>query len=163
VIAQRHENIIFYTSPEVYNGHMTVFPEFTKKYGVGVPYAPVPQDVLQSYQGQLPPALLEEWTAVGWCSYANGLIWLVNPAEYTDILSDWLEPSAQALVFGRSAFGNLLVWRNNEMQYLHVQHARIQTLTKNINFFFELNLRRLTFRISRGFTKSIFEHRTLTT
>jgi hypothetical protein len=26
-----------------------------------------------------------------------------------------------------------------------------------------LNLRRLTFRISRGFTKSIFEHRTLTT
>jgi hypothetical protein len=140
VIAQWYENIIFYALPVVYNGFMAIFPEFTKKHGVGVPYAPVSHDVLQSYQGQLPPALLEEWAAVGWCSYGNGFLWLVNPAEYTDILSDWLEPSDQALVFGRSAFGNLLVWRNNEMQYLHVQYARIQTLTKNINFFFEFSM-----------------------
>jgi hypothetical protein len=135
-----YENAIFDVSIEVYNRFMATFPEFTKKYGVGVPYASVPQDVFQSYQGQLPAPLLEEWAAVGWCSYGNGFLWLVNPAEYTDVLSGWLEPSDQALVFGRTAFGNLLVWRNNEMQYLYTQYARIQTLTKNINFFFEFSM-----------------------
>jgi hypothetical protein len=119
---------------------MATFPEFTKKHGVGVTYASVPQDILQSYEGKLPAPLLEEWAAVGWCSYGNGLIWLVNPAEYTDVLSDWLEPSDQALVFARTAFGDLYVWRNNEIQHLHTQYARIQSLFDDINFFFEFSM-----------------------
>jgi hypothetical protein len=119
---------------------MSTFPEFTTKHGAGVPYATVSQDVLQLYEGRLPAPLLKEWAAAGWCSYGKGFLWLVDPAGFTDVLRDWLEPSDQSLVFAQTAFGNLLVWRNNEIQYLHTQYARIQTLTKNINFFFEFSM-----------------------
>jgi hypothetical protein len=119
---------------------VAIFPEFIKKHGVGVPYATVPHDVLQSYQGKLPEPLLEEWAAVGWCSYGNGFLWLVNPAEYTEILKDWLEPSDQALVFARTAFGGLFMWRNNEIQYLYIQYARTQSLSDDIEIFFDYSL-----------------------
>jgi hypothetical protein len=116
---------------------MSTFPEFAKKYGAGVPYATVSQDVLQLYQGLLPEPLLKEWAAVGWCSYEKGFLWLVNPTEFTDVLKDWFEPSDQALVFARTAFGDLFMWRNNEIQYLHTQYARTQSLSDDIEIFFD--------------------------
>jgi hypothetical protein len=119
---------------------MTAFPDFRSKHKIDMPGRPVLQDVIDFYQDKLPAPLLEEWKEVGWCSYSKGFIWLVNPLEYKEILEDWIAPSEQALVFARTAFGDLLLWHNGEVKHLYTQYARLEPLVSDISFFFEFSL-----------------------
>jgi hypothetical protein len=124
---------------------MTAFPEFQKKHEVGTFCTPASQDVIDSYQDRLPVQLLEEWQEKGWCSYSKGLIWLVNPSDFREVLEDWLDPSDDALVFGRTAFGDLFLWRNNEVEFLSTQYAKIANLIDDVTLFFEYSLCSETF------------------
>jgi hypothetical protein len=75
----------------------------------------VPQSAFTKFQGVLPDQLLHYWREVGWCSFANGLFWMVNP-------DDWDEPMELMLddtgflerdafhVIARNAFGDLWLW-----------------------------------------------------
>lgn len=38
----------------------------------------------------MPDQLLSYWQEEGWCSYANGLFWTVDPDEYEDPFNKWL-------------------------------------------------------------------------
>ena len=58
--------------------------------------------------------LLTYWQEEGWCGYANGLFWIVNPDDYEDLVDEWLEnTSIEQLdafhVVGRTAFGDLYI------------------------------------------------------
>lgn len=119
---------------------MTAFSEFNKKHGAGTSCTPAPQDIIDTYQNRLPAPLLKEWQESGWCSYSKGLIWLVNPSDFREVVEDWLDPSEDALVFGRTAFGDLFLWRNNEVQFFSTQYAKIVNLTGDITLFFEYSL-----------------------
>ncbi|WP_122446241.1 GAD-like domain-containing protein [Pseudomonas viridiflava] len=75
----------------------------------------VPSSTIAQYHNKLPPQLLDYWVEHGWCSYANGLFWTVNPSEYDGILEHWLADiegfqSGAYHVIARSAFGLLYVW-----------------------------------------------------
>jgi hypothetical protein len=59
---------------------MTTFPDFHKKHGAGENCVAAPKDVIEQYRSRLPDPLLELWQQSGWCSYAKGLIWIVNPS-----------------------------------------------------------------------------------
>jgi hypothetical protein len=65
--------------------------------------------------GRLPELLLQYWTEHGFAGYADGLFWTVDPDEYADVLTQWLDPSPfkgqdDYQVIARTAFGCLFVW-----------------------------------------------------
>ncbi|MFL6210653.1 MAG: GAD-like domain-containing protein [Pyrinomonadaceae bacterium] len=115
---------------------MSQFTEFKKKFGAGRKCRPATAESLREYQDRLPAALLEEWQETGWCSYDDGLLWLVNPAELADVLADWLDPAAGHLVIGRTSFGDLLLWNQQGLHYLHVVFEGIAFQTDRIDIYF---------------------------
>ncbi|MCS4285227.1 hypothetical protein M2396_003528 [Pseudomonas sp. BIGb0278] len=75
----------------------------------------VPAASIDKYQSKLPPALLGYWREEGWCSFADGLFWIVDPDAYKATLDMWLQGSGLAEidnyhVIARDAFGSLYAW-----------------------------------------------------
>ncbi len=75
---------------------------------------PVDEETLNRYRGKLPDRLLSYWEEFGFCGYGEGLFWMVNPAEYEEILELWLKNTPlweqeNYDVIARTAFGELFV------------------------------------------------------
>jgi len=88
----------------------------------------VPIEKINKFKDHLPDKLLEYWQTYGWCGYAKGLFWTVDPDEWEDELEDWIgntlfmERDAY-YVIGRTAFGELILWGEKTGQSLKVQTA----------------------------------------
>ncbi|GLO63595.1 hypothetical protein MACH09_41030 [Vibrio sp. MACH09] len=87
---------------------------FIEEMGEPTSIKKVSYEELEAYRGVLPNKLLEYWQEVGWSSFANGLVWLVNPALYDDLLEQWIVDTAfekidRYHVFARTAYGTLYV------------------------------------------------------
>ncbi|WP_268947013.1 GAD-like domain-containing protein, partial [Pseudomonas syringae] len=70
----------------------------------------VPGSSSEKYRSILPEALLGYWRNEGWCSFADGLFWIVDPEPYKTTLDRWLQGSGLAEidsyhVIARDAFG----------------------------------------------------------
>mgnify|MGYP001037012789 CR=1 FL=1 len=75
---------------------------------------------LSFFKSKLPDRLIEYWQSYGLCGWGNGIFWLVDPADYNDILQSWIHGTEfeererkgfdKYYVIGRSAFGRLFVW-----------------------------------------------------
>lgn len=91
------------------------FAGFLKKFGSPIEKHHVPPSSIQRYRGILPDKLLEYWEEYGWCGYADGLFWTVNPQEYEPVLEAWIgetpfmEQDAYHII-ARGAFGKLYLW-----------------------------------------------------
>lgn len=75
----------------------------------------VPAATVNRYRGKLPDQLLAYWGEFGWCGYADGLFWTVNPQDYEPPLEAWIGGTSfmerdAYHVIARSAFGHLLFW-----------------------------------------------------
>ncbi len=73
------------------------------------------EEVISAYEHKLPEQLFKYWRELGWCAYGDGLIWMVNPTEYEEILENWVsgtvfEDRDDLSVVARSAFGELFIW-----------------------------------------------------
>ena len=112
------------------------FTKFEKLHGPAKDVQPVPDEVVQRYRGRLPDELLAEWQATGWCSYADGFLWLVDPAVYDDLLPDWLNDAASATVFLRTALGGLVYWDGTEAIFLDVTRADTTPVFDEMDFVF---------------------------
>jgi hypothetical protein len=91
------------------------FSFFIKNMGEATTRIPVSAAAFEEWKGVLPDKLLEYWSDEGWSGYADGLFWIVDPAEYEDLVAMWLKdtPLADAdrfHVIGRNAFGKLYTW-----------------------------------------------------
>jgi hypothetical protein len=91
------------------------FSFFLENFGPATDRQEVPQSSLIRYKNRLPKQLLDYWQEHGWCGYAQGLLWTVNPREYENILSDLLaegpfDQDEKCHVIARGAFGVLYVW-----------------------------------------------------
>jgi hypothetical protein len=88
------------------------FEYFLKKMGPAFDKHYVPTSSIERYRGRLPDQLLKYWDEYGWCGYADGLFWTVNPQEYEPALEAWIgdtpfmERDAYHII-ARSAFGHL--------------------------------------------------------
>ncbi|WP_394392902.1 GAD-like domain-containing protein [Shewanella woodyi] len=76
---------------------------------------------LEFFEDKLPTRLLEYWQEYGFCGWGEGLLWVVNPADYADILTTWLsdtpfENADNYYVIARSAFGELIVWGKEQVK-----------------------------------------------
>lgn len=86
----------------------------------------VPTTSIKYYEHRLPSQLITYWRYLGWAGFANGLFWLVNPADYKDVVDLWLEGSSFEYydcyhVIARSAFGELFLWGEKTADSLTIQ------------------------------------------
>lgn len=91
------------------------FKVFIAAFGEATRQSDVPGEAIQKWRGKLPDQLLRYWQDEGWCSYANGLLWTVDPDDYEDLVDEWLsgtsiEQRDRFHVIARSAFGGLYLW-----------------------------------------------------
>jgi len=91
------------------------FEYFLEKMGPAFDRQYVPVSSMDRYRGKLPDQLLKYWDEFGWCGYADGLFWTVNPQDYEPVLDAWIgetpfmEQDAYHII-ARSAFGDLYFW-----------------------------------------------------
>ena len=57
------------------------FAGFLEHFGPPIQPRAVPPSSIERYRGKLPDQLLNDWSEQGWCGYADGLFWIVNPRE----------------------------------------------------------------------------------
>ena len=67
------------------------FEIFIDTFGEATQRVEVPTSSIEKCRGKLPDQLLKYRQQEGWCAYANGLFWTVDPDEYEDLLDEWLE------------------------------------------------------------------------
>ncbi|MFR0675024.1 GAD-like domain-containing protein [Enterobacterales bacterium AW_CKDN230030176-1A_HGKHYDSX7] len=88
---------------------------FNDKMGTPFIQEVVPLARLAHYSQRLPERLLGYWHDHGWTGHADGIFWIVNPAEYEDVVRSWLEGTEFETkdtyhVIARTAFGGLYLW-----------------------------------------------------
>jgi hypothetical protein len=88
----------------------------------------VPPEKIEKFRGKLPDKLLEYWKEYGWCGYAKGLLWTVDPDEWEDELEAWIGDTPfmerdAFYVIARTAFGELILWGKSYGQSLKVAPA----------------------------------------
>ncbi|WP_296187622.1 GAD-like domain-containing protein [Pseudomonas sp. UBA1879] len=91
------------------------YKTFTEEFGPGFARREVPDSTLIRYASRLPNQLLKYWEKYGWCGYADGVFWTVNPQEYDEIINAWVTAipvlaNDRLHVIARSAFGDLYIW-----------------------------------------------------
>ncbi len=68
-----------------------VFGVFIDEVGEATTSRCVPEVEIEKWKGKLPELLLNYWRNESWSSYYNGLLTIVNPEDYEDIVDEWLE------------------------------------------------------------------------
>ena len=118
---------------------MSNFEDFSTTYGPAENCEKPSDDVIRKYEGRLPAQLLDHWREVGWCSYRNGLLWVVNPDQFADVIGEWVDfDPASAPVFLRTAFGHLYLWHDGYVYSLDVQYGDGSRVTPKIERMFTL-------------------------
>ncbi|KVE85539.1 DUF1851 domain-containing protein [Burkholderia cepacia] len=96
-----------------------------KEFGPSIARRDVPPEKIEKFRGKLPDKLLEYWHEYGWCGYAKGLLWTVDPDEWEDELDAWLGETEfmerdAYYVIARTAFGELILWGERTGQSLKI-------------------------------------------
>ena len=93
------------------------YSDFLQRVAPGQQYAAADEEALAKYRGVLPDSLLDFWREEGWCSYAEGLFWTVNPDDYAWLVEGWIKPLEGMpddcyFVIARTAFGDFYCARS---------------------------------------------------
>lgn len=96
-----------------------------KGFGPAFDRRDMPPEKIEKFRGKLPDQLLAYWQEYGWCGYAKGLFWTVDPDEWEDVLEDWIGETPfmerdAYYVIARSAFGELVLWGTRTGQSLKI-------------------------------------------
>jgi hypothetical protein len=116
---------------------MKPFEKFKKVHGKPQKCENISEAEINNYKEKLSDDLLQEWKQNGWCSFGDGLIWTVNPDDYTDILDDWLEKTDKAYAFARTAFGSIFFRNGLDNFFLDVLNQDISKVFHRIDFVFD--------------------------
>jgi hypothetical protein len=112
------------------------FEYFLEKMGPGFDRYYVPTASIERYRGKLPDQLLTYWQEYGWCGYAEGLFWTVNPQEYEPVRDAWIggtefmEKDAYHII-ARGAFGKLYFFGEKTGNSLTIMSADALALPRN--------------------------------
>ena len=92
-------------------------PTFSKK---------VDNQVILNWENKLPSSLLHIWQGLGWCSFYNGLLWIVNPDEYQYLMDTCLENTKYQQLdnfycIARTAFGEYLLYGERTKRIIEIQ------------------------------------------
>ena len=92
---------------------------FKNNFGEPDRYIEAEEATISKYRGILPDELLYYWEQYGFSSFKEGLFWLTNPDEYTELVEEYLvgtvfEDRPNLFVVARSAFGELYLWESKK-------------------------------------------------
>jgi hypothetical protein len=116
---------------------MTQFPDFDAKHGPPFACRPATASSIRTYAPELPAPLVDAWREEGWCGYAEGLIWTVDPADFAHAVEEWLGPDDSSVAILRTGFGDLVVWDESGARYLDVIHDKVFPLTDDPEILFD--------------------------
>jgi len=116
----------------------STFPDFQEKHGIDNNRRGIPSKVIDFYRERIPNEIIQEWEAVGWGSYGNGLIWLVDPQKFEDLLEDWGVRDTDSCVLVRTSFGDLFLWKDSSFWRVSVKYGRLMELTEVSEILFEI-------------------------
>lgn len=100
---------------------------------------------LERYRGLLPEALLELWREVGFGFYGGGLIQVIHPDTYRQILWKWLlldEEDWSRLPIALTSFGEILYYRNlsfddaEDVSWVNPHLSEIEVVAWSLDEFF---------------------------
>ena len=106
------------------------------------------EETLQFFKNKLPADLISFWKAYGFGNYGNGIVKVVNPETYAEVLGIWL---GRANDWSRipiliSGFGDIFYYRrideeNEDVSVVDLHYRRIKVCTDyetyTLKFFFE--------------------------
>ena len=104
---------------------MTDFDAFFTEYGPPVNPEQASPEILAEYKDRVPPALIEFWERFGFSSYADGLIWVINPKQLEDVMVEWCPAKAKkarVVPVIRTAFGKVIYWTGTTFMLVDVHH-----------------------------------------
>lgn len=116
------------------------FTKFNQKHGSGMKCRKIPNEKIKLYKDKLPENILLEWNNSGWCGYSDGLIWIVDPCNFHNILEDWIGESQSSFVFARTSFGDMFVWQESSVWHLSPMYNEHFRITSMIEILFEVTL-----------------------
>jgi hypothetical protein len=126
------------------------FAYFLEKMGPAIDRLYVPTSSIERYRGKLPDQLLTYWKECGWCGYADGLFWTVNPQEYEPVLAAWIGETQFMEediyhIIARSAFGDVYFFGEKTGSTLQIvapdaraisESYTVSNLNKDVQVFF---------------------------
>ncbi|STZ07695.1 GAD-like domain [Moraxella caprae] len=86
----------------------------------------VDSQVILNWENKLPSSLLRIWQELGWCSFHNGLLWIVNPDDYQYLVDTWLDNTKYLQLdnfycIARTAFGECLLYGERTKRIIQIQ------------------------------------------
>lgn len=112
---------------------------FIDEFGEATQRIDAPESSIGKWSGKLPNRMLDFWKDEGWSAYAGGLVWIVDPEEYEDIVDEWLDGSGLDQIdafhaIARTAFGELYLFGESTGQSVTINCATnaIFALAKNL-------------------------------
>jgi len=110
--------------------------QFEEMHNPAIKCQPVPSSIIDEYAEKLPDLLQDVWLKYGWCGFAKGFFWFVNPNDYLSIPKDWLKAEFNdAYVFARTAFGDLFFLKEGTVYILIVQWGEVHELSSDLSRF----------------------------
>ncbi len=97
---------------------------------------------IKQFEKILPKKLIEFWKEYGFGNYADGLIKVINPADYADSLYEWLGGEDESkLPIAMTAFGDIFYYRkltdtDEDVSFLDIHHRQIDVCIWSLNDFF---------------------------
>ncbi|MGN2432951.1 GAD-like domain-containing protein [Pseudomonas syringae] len=98
------------------------FQSLIENLGEPDPHREVSGSSIEKYRSILPEALLGYWRNEGWCSFADGLFWIVDPEPYKRTLTGLTGSSEidSYHVIARDAFGSLYAWAERHQRKITI-------------------------------------------
>lgn len=98
----------------------------------------VDEDVILKYKDKLPGELIETWNKIGFGSFVNDFLRVINPDEYLDILESSYLRYKQAIPIFTTAMGDIIVWEKDKyVNLLNFRKGYVNVVSSGFDFFFD--------------------------
>jgi hypothetical protein len=116
-------------------------------------------NIIQQFETILPKELIEFWKEFGFGNYGDGLIKIINPLEYMDLLHEWLgRKDASKLPILVTGFGDIFYYRkltenNEDISFLDIHYRKIDVCAWSLSEFFN------SYIVDKGIIKELLKEK----
>ncbi len=125
-----------------------VLAAFLERFPPCTRVVPAEVALIERYRDLLPEPLIELWSRVGLGPYGGGLLHIIDPDTYKELLYGWLmyeEEDPSRLPIALSAFGTLFYYRrltneDEDVAYIDIHHRQSDVCAWSLVEFFNAYL-----------------------
>lgn len=116
---------------------------FNQQYQPSIHNTIATEELINAYREKVPAQLIHCWKTTGLGKYNNGLIEIINPADYEPVLWTWLGKVVPNYTpFAITGFGELFYYRkltevDEDVCMIDIQYRKIETLVWSLEAFFD--------------------------